>query len=314
MARERDHGVVAEEEAAGNWIESIADNIGVTDKTREATPVGQVDFSFRAVKDGFAECYGEADRRIVDLIVIGVVIHVTAENVSVQPELLEEGLGQTDFVIISLRRLNGKLQGDRVQGCGCSGTGEQDVFEGGGLKNAIVREMQDDARRREIARDGQARLERLAVQQKLIVIPSKSGIDRPVAQPDQILNEGGLLEVRAAGLKAKRKRRAVIKLRRIGNVVAEVFVQESVVRFNSKLPFVPPMIDGPGALEITFAKAIVLENFDGGGCRVGVEIIGIIADHAAKVGDRMRRKGVLVGDGAHGLDVIRVLKLARGLL
>src|SRR5271169_5605400 len=174
--------------------------------------------------------------------------------------------------------------------------------------------MQDHAGRGKIARDREARLERLVVQQKLIVIPAKSGIDGPVAQVDQILNEGGLLEVRAAGQKTKGKGRAGIKLRWVGNVVVEVFVEESVVRLDSKLPFVSSMIHGDAALEIAFAKAIVLKNFDGSGFRVGVEIIGIVADHAAKIGDGMRGKSVFEGDDAHGLDVIRVLTLARGLL
>ena len=47
---------------------------------------------------------------------------------------------------------------------------------------------------------------------------------------------------------------------------------------------------------------------------VGVEIIRIVADHAAKIGHDMGRKCVLVGGDPHRLEVVRGLALARGLL
>ena len=74
------------------------------------------------------------------------------------------------------------------------------------------------------------------------------------------------------------------------------------------------MVDGCGSLEISLAKPIVLEDLDGSRIRVGVEIIRVVADHRAKISHRMGRKSVLVGGDSHGLNVVRSLALARGLL
>ena len=68
----------------------------------EAVPFGKVDFGFRAVNYGLPERDGKANRGVIDLIVIGIVIHKPSEIVCVQPEVPEEDLGQTHFVIISL--------------------------------------------------------------------------------------------------------------------------------------------------------------------------------------------------------------------
>src|SRR5208282_1476305 len=102
MTCSRYHRVGAEEEAACHRIKSISNNIGVTDKTGQTMPVGKIDFSFRPVKDGLPKRDGKANRRVIDLIVIGIVIHQPPEIIYVQPDLLKEGFGQTQFVIISL--------------------------------------------------------------------------------------------------------------------------------------------------------------------------------------------------------------------
>ena len=80
---------------------------------------------------------------------------------------------------------------------------------------------------------------------------------------DQILHKCGLLEVRAICLESERERRTGIKWRRIGNDVAEIFVQKYIVGLDSEFPFVPPMIDGTDALEISLAKPVVLKHLDG---------------------------------------------------
>ena len=56
--------------------------------------------------------------------------------------------------------------------------------------------MNDQVRSRKISRDGNARTDGILIHYELIVIPAKSAIDSPIAEMDQILNEGGLLEVR----------------------------------------------------------------------------------------------------------------------
>ncbi len=59
--------------------------------------------------------------------------------------------------------------------------------------------MQDQIGGREITGDGKAGIDGLAIQQELIVVPAKAGVDGPIAEAKQILNKSGLLEIGAIG-------------------------------------------------------------------------------------------------------------------
>jgi len=72
---------------------------------------------------------------------------------------------------------------------------------------------------------------------------------------------------------------------------------------------VATVVDGKSAFEIAFAEVIVLSGVDGRGVVVGLKVIGIVADHAAKIGDHVGGEGVLIADDAHGFVVAGVLKL-----
>ena len=69
-------------------------------------PIGKVELCLRAVDDGFSKAIGKADRRVVNLIVVGVVVHLPAEIVGVQLEFSEERFRQTRLVVISFGRLH----------------------------------------------------------------------------------------------------------------------------------------------------------------------------------------------------------------
>ena len=123
-----------------------------------------------------------------------------------------------------------------------------------------------------------------------------------------------MLEIGPVSQEAKGQRRGGIKLSWIGDDVTEILVQKYVVRLDSKLKFVPAAIDGCDAFEISFTKKVVLKDFDGSRFCVGVEIVRIVANHRAKISDRLGRKSVLVGGASHRLNVVGSLALARGLL
>src|ERR1700683_240921 len=144
--------------------------------------------------------------------------------------------------------------------------------------------MQYKIGRRKKARKQKAWVPRLPIQDELIMVPAKPGADCPISQPDQILHKSRLLQVRAIRQKAESRRSAGIKLGGICNSVSEILVQENIVGLDSEFPFVPAVNRGDGALEIPFAKPIVLKNFYGSRIRVGVEIVGIVADHCPEIG------------------------------
>src|SRR5580704_2319847 len=106
MARCRYHRVGAEKEPACDRIPSIADHIGIAQETRKAVPIDNVQLCFGAVDDRLAERYGKADGGIVDLIVVRIVVHQPTKVIRVQLELSEEGLGQSQLIVVSIRWLD----------------------------------------------------------------------------------------------------------------------------------------------------------------------------------------------------------------
>src|SRR6202050_347030 len=98
--------------------------------------------------------------------------------------------------------------------------------------------MQYKIGRRKIARNRKARVHRLPIQDELIMVPAKPGADGPISQPDQILHESRLLQVRAIRQKAESRRSAGIKLGGICNSVSEILVRENIVGLDAEFPFV----------------------------------------------------------------------------
>ena len=267
----------------------MANGVGVAQETGKATPVGKLEFCFRTVNDGLLEGDGEADGCVLNLIVVGVVRHQTPKIVGIQLYLSAKGLGQAGFVVIPFGGFNQPLDVPwaGIDGFSLGGTGEQNVFERRGLKNAIVGEMQDEVRGREVARDGEARVCGIAVQDELVMIPAEADVDGQVLEADLVLHEHGLLEIGAVGDEREIGGSLGIKLSGVGDVVAEIFVEKDVVGFEAEFPLVAATGDGPRSLEVGFAKEILLEDLDGSGVGIGVKADVVVADHGAKVGERV---------------------------
>jgi len=75
------------------------------------------------------------------------------------------------------------------------------------------------------------------------------------------------------------------------------------------LPFLMSVVNGDGGIEISLFEVIVLKGSDGPGAAVGIEIVGVVTDHAADIGENVGRENVLVGGDAHGLEVVCGLEL-----
>jgi len=151
---------------------------------------------------------------------------------------------------------------------------------------------------REIARDRKARADGVLIHDELIVIPAQSGVDGPVAEVDEVLKKGRLFEVRAAAGEGESSGRTRIEWvvgigRRIwvgGDEVAEVFVKEKIVGLDAGLPFLMSVVNGDGGIEISLFEVIVLKGSDGPGAAVGIEIVGVVTDHAADIGENVGEK------------------------
>ena len=70
-------------------------------------PIGSIEFCFRSVDDGFLERNREADGCVIDLVVVRIVVYISPEIVGSQLHVLEEGLGQARFKVVSYGRLDG---------------------------------------------------------------------------------------------------------------------------------------------------------------------------------------------------------------
>ena len=182
------------------------------------------------------------------------------------------------------------------------------------MKDAIVGEVEDEAAGSEVARDREARAQRLLVKKELVVIPAQAGGDGPVVWTEGVLDKRGLFKIRALAGEGEGEWREGIELRRVGDRVVEVFVEEGVVGFDAELQLVASAIRGERCFEVAFAKAVVLEDLDGRGPRVGGEVAGVVAHHAAQVKERLRGQDVFPRGDAHGLEVVGGLTLPGGLL
>ena len=120
------------------------------------------------------------------------------------------------------------------------------------------------------------------------MIPAEASVDRPFAEVEEILDEGRLFEIRAGAGERKGYGSAGIEgIERVvgicGDEVAEVFVEEEIVGFNASFPFVTAVMDGDGCVEISLSEVVVQEGGYGPGTAVGVEVVGVVANHAANI-------------------------------
>src|SRR3984893_5114467 len=103
------------------------------------------------------------------------------------------------------------------------------------------------------------------------MVPAKTQAGGPVADVNKVLYESGLLEVEApaqartnAG-EGECNRRGAIKLRLIGDEVAEVLSELSEIDFETSFEFVAAAMIGGAFLQILFAEPAVLKSHDGRG-------------------------------------------------
>ena len=151
------------------------------------------------------------------------------------------------------------------------------------MKDAVVGGVQDELSGREVAGDGEARLNAWSVEKELIVIPAKAGGDGRVVEVDRVLEEGGLFKVGTSGGEGEGWGGAGIELCGVGDEVAEVFAEKGVVGVDAGFPLVFGAVEGGGEVEVGFAKVVVLEDCDGCGVGVGVEGGGFVAEHCVRV-------------------------------
>ena len=134
---------------------------------------------------------------------------------------------------------------------------------------------------------------------------------------DEVLNEGGLFEVGTAASERESGHRAGVEgitdgvIRVGGDRVAVIFVEEEVVGLKADFPFLVAGVNGDGGVEISVFKIVVLDDNDGPGVGIGIEVVGVVADHAADVNENVGRENVLIGSAAHGLEIIGGLELGR---
>ena len=86
--------------------------------------------------------------------------------------------------------------------------------------------MQDSGGRGKVARERETRAYRLPIEKELVVVPAKSSAHGPIAETNQILDEGRLFEVRAGSKEPEGRGCAGIELCSIGDDPAEILMQE----------------------------------------------------------------------------------------
>jgi len=111
------------------------------------------------------------------------------------------------------------------------------------------------------------------------VVPAKTQAGGPVADVNEVLYESGLLEVDAPAAartnagEGECNRRGGIKLRLIGDDVAEVLSELSEIDFETSFEFVAAAMIGGASLQILFVESAVLKSDDGRGLGIGLEAV-----------------------------------------
>ena len=108
-------GSFSQEEPAGHGKPDIADDIRITEETRETVPVWQFELAFGAVNRGSAKRYRKADGGVEELVVVGEVIYVAAKIVGVKAEVTEKAFGGADLKVIAVRGLDREAEDVRAK-------------------------------------------------------------------------------------------------------------------------------------------------------------------------------------------------------
>src|SRR5262249_44889907 len=140
----------------------------------------------------------EAHARIEQHIVVGKIAHVPAEPRDVEPKLGKQALRKPGFVEIARRWSHGQAQRDVIQRLDRWGAGRQQVLDCGCLERAIGRGADNEITSRPIPGEREARTQGAFLHEQPVVIPAETRADRPVAEPQAILDKQRLLPVKAA--------------------------------------------------------------------------------------------------------------------
>ncbi len=166
-------------------------------------PLRNGETQFFSENTRFIEGDWEAHSGIKQHIVIGEIVEITAKHIGVEAQLREESLGNSALEIISARWTYREPQNFRVQRDDLRGAGEQNIFHGRRLQDAVVGNMQQYFPAVNVARYANARAESRFAGDKSIMIEAQACADVPVSLVKIILNVEGGLDIPFALCKCK---------------------------------------------------------------------------------------------------------------
>src|SRR5271157_3168284 len=132
-------GVVAEKESSSDREPDVAYHVGIADITGKLAPVDEIELSLSAIDYSFVECDRVADAGVEQLIIIGVLTDVAAVDINIKTQFVGESFCEASFVVVSARRLHRQLEEVIAERRDRVGTGNEDVFKGGRLEDAVIR-------------------------------------------------------------------------------------------------------------------------------------------------------------------------------
>ena len=94
------------------------------------------------------------------------------------------------------------------------------------------------------------------------MVPANAGTYCPGTLSNQVFDKRRLLQVRPAVEEVECRRRAVVKLGGVCDLIAEFFMQKCCIAFNPCLDLLVVTMQRIDGLEIPFAKVVMLERND----------------------------------------------------
>src|SRR5271165_809087 len=151
-------------------------------------------------------------------------MEIAPKQIGVQTKLAEECFRQTDFIEIPLCGGYGHAQNHRTDRIKLWRAGKEQVFHGGGLKNAVVGGMQQEIPGGNEIGEAQTRTERCFIEDEGVIVEADASAEIPVTVMHLVLHVKRRLNVPFLFVEQEMNLGAGIKLRRIRDAIYQSLV------------------------------------------------------------------------------------------
>src|SRR5882757_7030148 len=257
----------------------------------------------------------EADAGVEQRIVVREIVKIAAKDVAVHAQVARKRLRKTHLVVVRAPRPDRDPQDQGVQGIKLWRARQQQIFNGGSLKDAVVRSVDEGIARGNESRDPDPRAPGRFIHHKSVMVKPQTHAQVPAPQTNLVLRVRGRLHIPSLVGKRNWKRQlsAGIKLGRIGDAILQRFMHWAEDSVRADFPVMAPVMAREVRAHVSFPVSAILRDNDRGRQHIRRKKRGGVAHVSGYGQQQIRRKSMCVSRLSAGLLLRGVLALA-GLL